>query len=365
MTEEQTNQLIKLGVLGAGGFVAYKMLYLPWAFEQEVRRRTEEEARRLAAQGMSLTEATQQALAGACMGAAAVYKVPPSVSGGVCQGVGVLAQKGLELTAKGAVIAGKAIGSGIATGAEAVGSGVKTGVLAVGSGVKTGVLAVGSGVATGAKAVGTAGKFIGYTAPKAVITNTAQAAKAVIVDAPKAVVSTAASGVKAVGSAVVSLFGGGSSEVCRTDPKQPHGGKAVFPNDMHECNRRYGITDCRECGRKFDLKAMKWPWQINPQDGLTPAPAPAPAAPAVTPAVAAAVKKLVAIKPPGFRGLGAIAGTAERARRQLATAARPGPNPFAGRKVAPGRPRRSLAGLPEATRPRRVTGAEYYTRHLK
>jgi hypothetical protein len=318
--DDNRDQLVKLLLVGGAGFAAYKLLYVPYAFKQEVLRRTEEEARALAAKGMGLEEATQKALAGACIGVAAVYKVPPSVSAGVCQGVGVLAEKTLKATAKGAIIAGKAIGSG-----------VKTGVLAVGSGVKTGVLAVGSGVKTGAKAVGTGAKFVSYTAPKEVLKFTAYTA-------PKKVITTAASGVatgaKAVGSTVAKIFGGGSSKVCRAKNN-----KDVFPNDMRECKARYGITDCNACGMLYDVKLRKWPDVPGSKWGLM--------------------------------GLG-DAVAAATARRQLAGKRAPLANPFAeharrraGGKVSPGRKRRSLAGVSGAAPARRASGAEFYTRHLK
>ncbi len=318
--EDNRDQLVKLALLGGAGFAAYKLVYQPWAFREEVRRRTEEEAARLAAGGMGIEEATQKALAGACVAAAALYKVPPSVSAATCQGVGVVVEKTLKVVGKGAVIAGKAIGSGIATGAQAVGSGVKTGVLAVGSGVKTGVLAVGSGVATGVKAVGSAAattgkavgtgaKFVAYTAPKAIV-----------YDAPKAAVTTVAKG-------VVSLFGGGSSKKCRAKNN-----KDVFPNDLVECRDRYGITDCNECGMLFDLKTMTWPWQTV-KIGAAAIGAKAPAA------------KPPIGKPMGMRGLAGLVA----ARRQLAG------------EVAPARKRQSLGGAPGGRR----AGAARYLRHLK
>ncbi len=300
--DDNRDQLVKLALLGGAGFAAYKLVYQPWAFREEVRRRTEEEAMRLAAGGMGIEEATQKALAGACVVAASLYKVPPSVSAATCQGVGVVVEKTLKLAGKGAVIAGKAIGSGVKTGVLAVGSGVKTGVLAVGSGVATGVKAVGSAAAATGKAVGTGAKFVAYTAPKAIV-----------YDAPKAAVTTVAKG-------VVSLFGGGSSKKCRASNN-----KDVFPNDLVECQARYGITDCNQCGLLFDLKTMKWPWAGQP-----PTKAPAAAKPPIG-------------KPMGMRGL------ADLARRQLAG------------EVAPALKRRSVGGV----RGGRRAGAERYLRHLK
>jgi hypothetical protein len=273
--DDNRDKLVKVALVGGVGFAAYKLVYQPWAFREEVRKRAEAEALRLAAGGMGIEQATQQALAGACVAAAAIYKVPPGASAGICQGVGIVVEKTLKVAAKGAVIAGKAIGSGVATGVKAVGSGVKTGVLAVGSGVKTGVLAVGSAAATTGKAVGTGAKFVAYTAPKAIV-----------YDAPKAVITT-------VGKGVVSLFGGGSSKKCRA-----RNNKDVFPNDLVECLARYGITDCNECGMLYDLATRKWPWTGQP-----PTKAPAAAKPPT--------------KPMGFRGLGALQAAPARKRRRL------------------------------------------------
>jgi len=304
--EDNRDQLVKVALLGGVGFAAYKLVYQPWAFREEVRRRTEAEATRLAAGGMGIEEATQKALAGACVAAAAIYKVPPNVSAATCQGVGIVVEKTLKVVGKGAVIAGKAIGSGVKTGVMAVGSGVKTGVLAVGSGVATGARAVGTAAVASGKAVGTAAKFVGYTAPKAVV-----------YDAPKAAVTTVAKG-------VVSLFGGGSSKKCRAKNN-----KDVFPNDLVECQARYGITDCNECGMLFDLKTMKWPWAGQP-------PTKAPAKPPIG-------------KPAGMRGLAGMVAAAKVARRQLAG------------EVAPARKRRSVGGVAGGRR----AGAERYLRHLK
>ncbi len=313
MADEQRDQIIKLVAVGAGGFALYKLVYQPWQIREEVRRRTEAEAARLVAGGMGIEQATQQALAGACVAVSAIYKVPPSASADICKGVGIVVEKTLKVAAKGAIIAGKAIGSGIATGASAVGSGVKTGVLAVGSGVKTGVLAVGSGVATAGKAVGSAAVTTGKAVGSAVKFTAYTAPKAVVYDAPKAVVTT-------IGKGVVSLFGGGSSKVCRA-----RNNKDVFPNDMNECRTRYGITDCNECGLLFDLKTMKWPWAGQP---ATPAPT------AAKPPIG---------KPMGMRGL------ADLVNRQLAG------------EVAPARKRRSLGAVPGGRR----AGAERYLRHLR
>lgn len=49
----------------------------------------------------------------------------------------------------------------------------------------------------------------------------------------------------------------GSTKVCRSNIT----GKDVWPNDIAECQRRYGVTDCNKCGGYFDLAAKKWPWQ--------------------------------------------------------------------------------------------------------
>jgi hypothetical protein len=114
------NALLVGGGLGVAGYVGWKY----WQREQ-VKAATLAEAARLQAGGMSVRDAITNAAAGACTAAAGVYKMPPTVAGPLCKGVAVLAIKGAELAAKGAVIAGKVVGKGVAAGGKAVGKGAK------------------------------------------------------------------------------------------------------------------------------------------------------------------------------------------------------------------------------------------------
>jgi hypothetical protein len=47
----------------------------------------------------------------------------------------------------------------------------------------------------------------------------------------------------------------GSTKVCRAPNN-----KDVFPNDMEECRKRYGIVDCATCGNLYNLQTRQWPW---------------------------------------------------------------------------------------------------------
>jgi hypothetical protein len=123
-------------VLGAGAVAAYFFLYKPWKIQHDLEALTKAQIDANLKKGMSLTDAANNAVAGACVAGAAVYKVPPEVSGSICKGVGVLAVAGAKAAVKGAVIAGKVIGHDIGKGATAVGSGVKTATKAVGSAAK-------------------------------------------------------------------------------------------------------------------------------------------------------------------------------------------------------------------------------------
>jgi hypothetical protein len=133
-TNPDTGQLAQLAALAGAGLAGYFLLYVPWA-----QRRALEELTRAAilanqAKGMGVADAAAHAIAGACTAGAAVYKMPPAVAGPLCQGVGLVAVKGAQAAAKGAVIVGKLTGRG----AKAVGQGVGKGASAVGKGVGKG-----------------------------------------------------------------------------------------------------------------------------------------------------------------------------------------------------------------------------------
>jgi hypothetical protein len=134
--------LVQLALLGGAGLAGYEFLYKPYAIRRELERATAAAAAASLAKGHSLTDSVSDAVAGACVVTATVYKVPPNLAAPLCQGVGVVVTKGAVLAAKGAVIAGKAIGKGTVTAVKAVGH---------------------AGAVTG-KTVGKAGKFV-ITAP--------------------------------------------------------------------------------------------------------------------------------------------------------------------------------------------------------
>jgi hypothetical protein len=194
---DQEDQIVKLVVVGAAGLGAYKFLYEPWAARRALQEITEAQIRAGMQQGMGIEEAAQRAIAGACVVAAAAYKVPPEASGAICQGVGVLAEKGVKLAARGAVIAGKVVGRGAAIVGRGIGTGVKA---AVYTAPKAAVKFVGKGV-----------KAAVYTAPKAGIKFTGKVVKTAVYTAPKAVgkaaVKTVAKGAKAAIKSVAHGFG--------------------------------------------------------------------------------------------------------------------------------------------------------------
>lgn len=155
--------LIVVGGLGAGAFFGYR-----WWQREQAKAALLAEAERLKAQGMSTKDALLNAAAGACTAAATAYKIPGA--GPMCQGAAIVALKAAELTAKGAIIAGKAIGKGTVAATKAVGKAT---------------------IATG-KAIGAGTKAVVYTAPKKVIGGTVNTAdrlltKAVTMAIPKPV----------------------------------------------------------------------------------------------------------------------------------------------------------------------------------
>lgn len=124
--------LLPVVALAGGAWAAYEFLYKPWKIRHDLEALTNAQINANLAKGMSLTEAADNAVAGACVAGAAVYKVPPEVSASICKGVGVLAVAGAKEAVKGAVIAGKVVGKGVAKAA----GGVKTAAKAVGSTAK-------------------------------------------------------------------------------------------------------------------------------------------------------------------------------------------------------------------------------------
>jgi hypothetical protein len=110
--------ILPIVVAGAGAVALYELAYRPWAQRRDLQLAIDAAAAANLRQGMGVEEAAQQAIAGVCVGAASVYKVPPSVSAGICQGVGVLAEKGLKVAGKGAIVAAKAVGKGAKTAAK-------------------------------------------------------------------------------------------------------------------------------------------------------------------------------------------------------------------------------------------------------
>jgi len=57
----------------------------------------------------------------------------------------------------------------------------------------------------------------------------------------------------------------GSTKICRAPNN-----KDVFPNDMEECRKRYGIVDCATCGNLYNLVTRQWPWtaELNSKANL-------------------------------------------------------------------------------------------------
>ncbi|HEU0081854.1 MAG TPA: hypothetical protein VFQ87_03205 [Bradyrhizobium sp.] len=197
------SQLVKLLALGGAAFVGYKFVYQPWEMRQKLQAEIEAQTRANLAKGMGIEEAGQKAISAACQAVAAFYKVPPSTSGGVCAGVGILAEKGIKALGKGAIIAGKVIGHEAAV----VGRGIGKGAKAVGHTAAV----IGRGVGKGASTIGKVVKFTHYTAPKKVVTTAAKVVKFASYTAPKKVVTTVAKdvgkGAKAVAKSISHGFG--------------------------------------------------------------------------------------------------------------------------------------------------------------
>lgn len=105
--DDRGRTLLTAGVVGVGGYLAYK-----WWVEQRLKEALFADAQKQLQKnpGMSIKDAMTNAAAGACTVAASVYKIPPAAGAPMCQGLAVVATKAVELGAKGALIAGKAIG---------------------------------------------------------------------------------------------------------------------------------------------------------------------------------------------------------------------------------------------------------------
>ena len=53
-------------------------------------------------------------------------------------------------------------------------------------------------------------------------------------------------------------FGGGSSKLGRASNN-----KDVFPNDLANCTRLFGIRDWQTCGLTYDVASKAWPWDAS------------------------------------------------------------------------------------------------------
>jgi hypothetical protein len=196
-------QLVKIVALGAAAFAGYKLVYLPWAQQRKLQEEIEAQTRANLAKGMGIEEAGQKAISAACQAVAAFYKIPPDKSGGVCAGVGILAEKSIKATIKGAIIAGKVVGKGAAV----VGRTVGKGAVAVAKATKTVAVGTAKAVKFGAY---TAPKFVVYDAPKKVITTSVKTTVKGVVGVgkgTKAVAKGVGKGAKAVAKSVVHGFG--------------------------------------------------------------------------------------------------------------------------------------------------------------
>lgn len=155
-----------LGALGVAGYFG-----LQWWRREQVKKALLAEAARLQAKGMSLEDSLTNAAAGACVIAAAAYKIPPAQAGPICNGAAIVAMKAAKLVGKGAIIAGKAIGKG----AKVVGHDVKVATKAVGH----------AGAVVG-KDIGKGAKAVAYTAPKKLIGGTVNTADKLLGKVPGA-----------------------------------------------------------------------------------------------------------------------------------------------------------------------------------
>jgi hypothetical protein len=347
----QPNPIGNLLLLGGAAGAAY--YGYQWWQREQVKAALLAEAARLQQQGMSVKDSITKAAAGACVAAAAGAGMPPATSGPLCNGAAVVAIKAAELTAKGAVIAAKAIGHGTAVAGKDIG---KVGA-AIGKGVAKGTVAVvyKAPVAVG-KAVGkTSAKVavgVAYKAPvalakgiyhapvaiaKGVIHAPASVAHAIVhpLDSAKAIAKAPITVPKAIATSIFHAFGFGSSHPPKlgqvnvaTGAAVKSGGKDVWPIDLQNCRRLYGITDWKLCGMKFDKKRNAWPvgWSMDSKQNDPGWKPPAPKVVAkVAPKVVAKVAPKVATR---INGLGdyeaALADAAPTHRNPLATHARPG-----------------------------------------
>src|SRR5216684_9321696 len=132
---DTTKKVAAVALVGLGAYAYYKFVYLP----QKVRGILAGQA---AAAGMSTDAYMAKIGAVACQGIAAYYGVPPSVTGGVCGGIGGMAAGIVQQTpdwltrlglsaASSTAAAGSALGTAlpqVGYGAGGLVSGVATGV---------------------------------------------------------------------------------------------------------------------------------------------------------------------------------------------------------------------------------------------
>lgn len=190
-------QVMKVAAVAGLAFLGYRYVYLPYRMQQIL-------AQQAAAAG--LTPAAYLAKIGAvgCQALGAYYGVPPSASGGVCQGIGAAAaQVAVGLPG---ILAG--IGQAAASSTLAAGSALGTALPQVGSGVGGLISGVAGGV-TGSMNLFEAASFKGIKDTGSVIkdaaTNVASGVKYISVEPVKLIAGAVGTGAKAVGGALAHL----------------------------------------------------------------------------------------------------------------------------------------------------------------
>jgi hypothetical protein len=164
-TSNNLNTLLMVAMLGAGGYAAYKLWYLPYKFRQQLALQAQQA-------GLSQQDYLARIGAAACVGYGAASGIPPQISGAVCNELGNVASKvlrnlpavvdGAGAYAGGTLTAAGGAATSIAHGAAGLSVGLGRLALSLpgpmlvkwaGGEVVEGAKAVGSGVAAGAKAV--------------------------------------------------------------------------------------------------------------------------------------------------------------------------------------------------------------------
>jgi hypothetical protein len=130
------NKLMIAVVLGAGGYAAYRYIYVPYRFRQQI-------AQKAAAAGMSTQDYLKRIGGAACQAYGAYLGVPPQVSGGVCNELASVAADVVRNLPE--ILEG--VGRGTGSALSSIGGGAGSALSAIGGGAGAGIFGLGKGVA--------------------------------------------------------------------------------------------------------------------------------------------------------------------------------------------------------------------------